>query len=107
MLSHKARAPGTEAVLGRSCTLGMAKTLLASPSTTSRFGFCFSCVCGLVGVVLGLDPLLFGNTLSSISLSSTLALCVWAGVESDGSVDDRFRTLVPGSYILPLDCREA
>src|SRR3712207_7648575 len=62
--SHRARAPGTEMALGRSSTSGREKTLRASSSTTWRSGFCSSWVCGLVGVVLGRDPLLFGKILS-------------------------------------------
>src|ERR671910_3512990 len=72
-LSHKARAPGTEMALGRSSTPGTAKTLRASSSTTSSGGFCSSWVCGLVGVVLGRDPLLFGKTLSFIPYLYLLA----------------------------------
>src|SRR5918997_6074358 len=68
--SHRARAPGTEMALGRSSTSGREKTLRASSSTTSRSGFCSSWVCGLAGVVLGRDPLLFGKILSFISLSA-------------------------------------
>src|ERR687897_3541491 len=70
---HKARAPGTEMALGRSSTPGRVKTLWASSLATSSCGFCSSCVCGLVGVVLGRDPLLFGKTLSSISYLYLLA----------------------------------
>src|SRR5215210_7229312 len=73
--SHRARAPGTETALGRSSTPGTAKTLRASSSTTSSGGFCSSWVCGLVGVVLGRDPLLFGKTLSFTSIY-TLPFCV-------------------------------
>src|SRR5215203_6326409 len=71
--SHKARAPGTEMALGRSSTPGRAKTLLASSSTTSRSGFCSCWVCGLVGVVLGRDPLLLGKTLSFVTYLHLLA----------------------------------
>ena len=53
--------------LVRSSTPGKAKTLQASSSTISGSGFCSNWVCGLVGVVLGRDPLLFGKTLSFIS----------------------------------------
>src|SRR5215203_1079139 len=70
---HKAPSPGTEMALGRSSTPGRAKTLVASSSTTSRSGFCSSWVCGLVGVVLGRDPLLFGKTLSFITYLHLLA----------------------------------
>jgi hypothetical protein len=66
--------PGTEMTLGRSSTPGRAKSLRASSSTTSRCGFCSSCVCGLVGVVLGRAPLLFGKLFPFISLSLTSAL---------------------------------
>jgi hypothetical protein len=52
-----------------------------------------------VGVVLGRDPLLFGKTIPFISLSA-FTNCAFADVESDGSVDDRSRTLLPGSYTL-------
>src|SRR5829696_2058879 len=72
---HKAPSPGTEMALGRSSTPGRAKTLVASSSTTSSGGFCSSWVCGLVGVVLGRDPLLFGKTLSFTSIY-TLPFCV-------------------------------
>src|ERR671914_3053873 len=71
--SHRARAPGTEMALGRSSTSGREKTLRASSSTTSRSGFCSSWVCGLVGVVLGREPLLFGKTLSFITYLHLLA----------------------------------
>jgi hypothetical protein len=40
---------------------------------TSRSGFCSSWVCGLVGVVLGRDPFLFGKTLSFISYLHLIA----------------------------------
>jgi hypothetical protein len=81
--------------LGRSSTPGRAKTLRASSSTTSRSGFCSSCVCGLVGVVVGRDPLLFGKTLSFISYLHLLRFHrrrVWR------FVNDQFRTLLPRSY---------
>src|ERR671913_791776 len=71
--SHKARAPGTEMALGRTSTSGRAKILRTSSSTISGCGFCSSWVCGLVGVVLGRDPLLFGKTLSFISYLHLLA----------------------------------
>jgi hypothetical protein len=56
-----------EIALGRSSTLGRVKILWASSSTISGCGFCSSWVCGLMGVVLGRDLLLFGKTPSSIS----------------------------------------
>jgi hypothetical protein len=59
--------------LGRSSTPGRVKILWASSSTISGCGFCSSWVCGLVGVVLGRDPLLFGKTLSFISYLHLLA----------------------------------
>jgi hypothetical protein len=62
-----------EIALGRSSTPGRVKALRASSSTISGCGFCFSWVCGLVGVVLGRDPLPFGKTLSFISYLDLLA----------------------------------
>jgi hypothetical protein len=59
--------------LGRSSTPGRVKSLRARSSTISGCGFCSSWVCGLVGVVLGRDPLLFGKTLSFISYLELLA----------------------------------
>ena len=52
---------------------GRVKILWTSSSTISGCGFCFSWVCGLVGVVLGRDPLPFGKTLSFISYLDLLA----------------------------------
>src|SRR5918998_6578482 len=95
--SHKARAPGTEMALGRSSTPGRAKTLRSSSSTTWRSGFCSSCACGLVGVVLGRDPLLFCK-MFPFMLLPTLSFCAFVGVEDDGSVDDRLRMLLLRSY---------
>jgi hypothetical protein len=62
-----------EIALGRSSTPGRVKTLWTSSSTISGCGFCSSWVCGLVGVVLGRDPLRFGKTLSFISYLDLLA----------------------------------
>ncbi len=71
--SHKARAPGTEMALGRSSTPGRRKTLRASSSTILDCGFCSSWVCGLVGVVLGREPLLFGKALLFVPYLHLLA----------------------------------
>src|SRR5918992_324484 len=92
--SHKVRAPGTEMTLGRSSTPGRAKTLRASSSTTSRSGLCSSWVCGLVGVVLGRDPLLFGKTFMFLSI---LSFCAFTCVEATA----RSRTGLVG-YHVPL-----
>src|SRR5215207_5983340 len=95
--SHRARAPGTETALGRSSTPGRAKTFRASSSTTPRCGFCSSCACGLVGVVLGRAPPLSGKSLSFIFLPAPI-FPAFVRVGGDGSVDHRFRTPLPGSY---------
>src|SRR5215212_7378970 len=83
--SHKARAPGTEMALGRS-------------STISGCGFCSSCVCGLVGVVLGRDPLLFGKPLWFISYLHLALLCSPALVGSTVEFSRR-------SFVKPLQTR--
>ena len=41
-----------------------------------------------------------------ISLPPTFPFCVFTEVESDGSVDDQRRTVLPRSYILPPSTRE-